>query len=40
MQAEAELNMYRNMVAEVEGTALTPERSRDFIYGIIKELEG
>ncbi|WP_282202030.1 helix-turn-helix domain-containing protein [Kitasatospora fiedleri] len=40
IHAEADLNAYRKMIAEVAEVALSPQESRDFIHRIAKELKG
>ncbi|MCC9310795.1 Scr1 family TA system antitoxin-like transcriptional regulator [Kitasatospora sp. RB6PN24] len=37
---EPDLRAYRTMIAEIEESALSPERSRDFIHKLMKELKG
>ncbi|MDX2682256.1 Scr1 family TA system antitoxin-like transcriptional regulator [Streptomyces sp. NY05-11A] len=38
IDSEAQLNAYRTRFHKVEGVALDPERSRDFIHQLTKEL--
>ncbi|BFO21801.1 hypothetical protein SHKM778_81890 [Streptomyces sp. KM77-8] len=38
IDAEAQLNRYRTLFRRVEAVSLDPERSRDFIHGLTKEL--
>ncbi|MFG2514348.1 helix-turn-helix domain-containing protein [Streptomyces sp. NPDC048584] len=38
IDAEAQLNRYRTLFRRVEAVSLDPERSRDFIQGLTKEL--
>ncbi|MCH0572560.1 helix-turn-helix transcriptional regulator [Streptomyces sp. MUM 136J] len=38
IDAEGQLNRYRTLFRRVEGVSLGPERSRDFIHGLAKEL--
>ncbi|WP_413758513.1 helix-turn-helix domain-containing protein [Streptomyces sp. MMBL 11-3] len=38
LDAEALLEKYRNLLDVVEATALSPEKSRDFIHTIVREL--
>ncbi|WP_329563338.1 helix-turn-helix domain-containing protein [Kitasatospora sp. NBC_01266] len=40
IHAEAELRTYRSMAAEVDGTALSPDASRDFIHKLMQDLKG
>ena len=38
IDSEAQLNRYRTLFRRVEAVSLEPERSRDFIHGLAKEL--
>lgn len=38
IDSEAQLNAYRSRFSEVEAVSLEPERSRDFVHRLTKEL--
>jgi hypothetical protein len=38
LDAEAQLEKYRLLLAKMEATALTPEKSRDFVHSLIQEV--